>query len=367
MNEHSALAPSSMARTLQCPASVTLAARYPEPRNDAAREGTAAHWVMSEVLAGEVCCEGQIAPNGVVVTDEMIDAAELVYDHVRRVAGGPGLLVEQRVSIPRIHPQCFGTPDVVWWQAPRARLHVWDLKFGHAHVGAFENAQLAAYAAGLCSDLDGFEEQACAVHLHIVQPRNYHRDGPIRTWTTTAAALRTMWNLMAAAAEEALGPNPKARTGPECKYCPARHACPAIQTAALSVLDTVGAALPLDLPGAAAGAELRRLRYAGELLAARVSGLEAQVEDALRRGEQVAHWALEPSAGREAWTKPNAEILALGELYGLPISKTVPLTPKQARDKGLPAEVVKMYSARPPGPMKLVPDDGSAARRAFGT
>lgn len=366
-NSHARIAPSSMARILQCPGSVVLAERYPQPETPESREGTAAHWVLSETLTGSGCCEGQIAPNGVIVTTEMLDGAQIAVDAVMRVPGQTARVAEGTVRIPRVHDtDCSGTPDVRAWCGP-LHLHIWDYKYGHEHVAVFENPQLMAYVGGALdeSGATGLDEQKITAHMHVIQPREYSRGGPVRTWSTPAAMLRGWWNKMRAAAEEALGPNPRTRTGPECKYCPARHACPTLQASALSTLDSVGSAAPLDLQTPGAADELRRLRYAADQLNARITGLEAQVLDALKRGEQVPHWRLEYGSGREAWTRPPEEVLALGALFGVPVSKTVPITPKQARDRGLPAEVVASYATRPPGAAKLVPDDGTEARRVF--
>lgn len=204
------------------------------------------------------------------------------------------------------------------------------------------------------------------VHLHIIQPRNYHRDGPCRRWTTTAASLRAYANIAAMASENALGPEPILKTGTECTYCPARHACPALKAATDVVCDEVQRAIPLDLPDSAAGNELSRLKRAETLLDARMSGLEAQVMAALNRGEHVPKWAIGWSEGRERWNKPHAEVAALGSLLGVAVEKPTLITPAQARKAGLPAEVVAQYSERPRGERKLIPDDGSKAREVFG-
>jgi hypothetical protein len=48
--------------------------RFPERADsDAAREGTASHWVASEVLVGRGAepFTGRTAPNGVIITEEM--------------------------------------------------------------------------------------------------------------------------------------------------------------------------------------------------------------------------------------------------------------------------------------------------------
>jgi hypothetical protein len=74
-----------------------------------AADGTAAHWAVSEVLSGRQVDVGVIAPNGVVLTEQMCEGADLMDDAV-----GPersSLFVEKRVAAPYVHLDCWGTPD----------------------------------------------------------------------------------------------------------------------------------------------------------------------------------------------------------------------------------------------------------------
>lgn len=67
-------------------------------------EGNAAHWVFAEMLAGRPVSEGMQAPNGVFITDEMIEGGELVVVRARMPVErfGPPR-VEEPVAIPNIH------------------------------------------------------------------------------------------------------------------------------------------------------------------------------------------------------------------------------------------------------------------------
>lgn len=354
---HSIFAPSSMARIVQCPGSVAMSALFPEPDDEpAALEGTATHEVFAEIAYGKPVAVGQIMSNGVVVDDEMLDGAEMMSG---AVADG-GWTIEQTTRIPRVHPLCFGTPDAWKWVVPRGRLRVLDLKFGHGFVEPYENWQLMAYAAGLIGEEHG---ENIIVELTIVQPRNYHRDGPIRTWTTTAVALRPYIDIMASACAQAEQANAPTHVGPECEFCPGRHACPTLQRAALNVADLTGQATPLSLTPSQAGAELRRLDRADELLKARRTGLQQQVLSALRQGVNVPHWHIEHGEGRENWVDP-AQALVIGSLMGIPLSKPVePVTPAQARKLGVD---VSGFTRRLTGQAQLVADDPLKARKVFG-
>ena len=113
---HAPTAPSAAARRNQCPQSTTLEALFPEEDTPESREGTAAHWAVSEQLSGRTVDVGLIAPNGVPLTDEMIDAADVMVNDVTDTLALYGLKladceVERPVRMPRIHPTQFGSPD----------------------------------------------------------------------------------------------------------------------------------------------------------------------------------------------------------------------------------------------------------------
>lgn len=351
MNGHALFAPSSMARIVQCPGSVLLAAAYPEADDSPeAAEGTAAHWVMAAALEGSKL--GDTAPNGVPVDDDMTEGAALVAEVV--AGWGQPFHVEQHVSIARIHAEhCHGTPDVT------TQTRVLDYKYGYGFVDVFENWQLMAYAAATTATLS----PGADIELVIVQPRSYHRDGPVRSWKLKVRDLDPYVERMREACAQAMSADgAPTRTGPECKHCPARHACPRLQAEALDVADEVMSPMPLDLPVDAAARELHVLQRAAKLLEARMSGLEAQVSDACRRGQAVPYYHLEQTVGREQWAVPADQVIALGDALGVDVRAPKVLTPAQARKAGLPTDG---FTDRPRGAAKLVPD-GNRAARVFG-
>lgn len=371
---HAIVAPSSLDRTVQCPASLGLEALYPETEQgpDAA-EGEASHWAGAELLSGRLPMEGDVAPNGVRLSVEMLEGADLYYNDVfralqpyqRHTTSGA---IEVAVDIHSISPLCWGTPDYRNWVNPgRLRLMLWDYKFGYRVVEAFENYQLIAYALGAVAQM-GIDAALVDVEMRIVQPRAHHREGPVRIWSCAATDLEPYRAIAAAKVEEALGPAPMAHVGPGCHDCRARHACPTLQGAGYDACDVAGGSQPLELTPLALGIELRTLKRAQSLLDARVSGLEEQVTAANRRGVNVPHWKIEHGEGRKVWNVPAAQVIQTGELLGgLALAKRVDaITPLQALKAGLPPALVDAMSRRIPGGATLVPDDGSTARRVFG-
>lgn len=85
MSDHAPLPPSSAARWVQCGRSPSLEAAFPQEDTDATREGTAAHWVLSELLGDRMVEVGQLDPNGTPVDRDMILAAEEFAKHIQGV------------------------------------------------------------------------------------------------------------------------------------------------------------------------------------------------------------------------------------------------------------------------------------------
>lgn len=379
MTAHSPLAPSSAHRWVPCPGSVQLEAQYPETEEgESAAEGTAAHFAGSEELLGREVREGQVADNGVVLTEEMIEGAALWVEDVLTVTGteNPHVMVEQRVAMPRIHGEAFGTPDTWFYDQANGHLYVWDFKFGYGVVEAFENWQLMAYACGILDllGIDGRNDQHLWVHLRVVQPRAYHRDGRAREWKVLASDLRGYFNRLHDAAHEARGPRPHTLSGPHCLHCKAAHACPTLKRATWSAADYLGGHVAEDLSADAAAYELVLLEHIAELVKARKRAREADVEARLRRGEAVADWALETTRGRTTWTVEGAgEVIMLGDILGMDLRKPeTPITPTQAlkvaKKLGVDAGVIFAYSHTPTTGQKLVRDTNliTRARAGFG-
>lgn len=377
---HAFLAPSSAHRWVFCPGSARMEAMFPETEEKpATAEGTAAHWVVECLLLQErTPTVDEVAPNGVPIDADMIEAAQLVYaDVVERLGANwrTTINVEQRVTIPRVHAQNWGTPDIWAFQQLADgswMLHVWDFKYGYKVVEAFENWQCVDYVSGILSQAgldEGGRDMQTFVSICVIQPRAPHREGPVRRWTVRASDLRGYVNRLHSSAQEACSDAPKCYPEPSaCEDCRARVHCEANQRGAFRAAALGHAAQPLDMSPHAVGLELRTLTRAKQLLDARISGLEEEAEALIRSGRPVSWFALESAPGRLAWTKPASEVFALGEMMGVSFAKKVePITPTQAKAL-LPAALkptVDAFAARLSGSAKLVPDDGSKARRIF--
>lgn len=379
--QHSRRAPSSAARWVPCPGSVWLSGQFPDLAEDpAGPEGTAAHWVWHQQTLGAVVKLGDLAENGIAVTDEMLDGADLYIETLLAIGGEHWDRWRHEVTLlrPDIGPDEVGTPDSTLYLPSLHTLHLVDYKFGFAKVDPFENWQIADYAQAeirrlvSCGALPAELVDSLRVVFTVVQPRCYRSKGPVSSWETTAGHLASnMWPQLIASAKESEKDDQARRcAGAHCDHCPGRRACPTLQRNAGRVSDLMDWSYPAPLPNDAAGLELSYLVRAQQLLEARISGLEAQIEHAIRSGERVPGWAMESSAGRLEWSQPLTDVLTLGDVLGVDLRKPeAPITPTQARalfkKKQIDGAVIDEYSARAPGSVKLQPINQNDIRKIF--
>jgi hypothetical protein len=333
-----------------------------EDDTDASREGTAAHEVAARLAEhGELMPVGSLTSNGVAVTEEMIEGAELWADTLAPYLPGSIGDFEKQIECMYVHRDCYGTPDYAYGPLDGI-LYVSDYKFGHRYVSPFENWQLIAYAIGRMQSY----LPTVRVVLQIVQPRSYHRDGPVRTWEITGHELRDYAGILHAKCVEAESEMAQCITGSQCYECPARTSCEAALHMEQSALYLSGSTISLDASVEAKAIRLRQIRRAADHLKQMESGISESLTDAIRRGISVPGFTLKAGSGREGWTRSVEEVIALGACMGVELGKPAVITPNQARKAGIPADVVAGYSERSAGSVALVEDDGSVARRVFG-
>lgn len=380
MTAHSRLSPSAADRWVQCPGSVRLSEQFPElTENPAAAQGTAAHWAAYQMFKVGAPKVGDLADNGFAIDQEMLDAALVYYNTIFAVLnkqGGVGQAVlEERVDMPRIHRECFGTPDA--WAAVKGSadwtIYVFDFKYGHANVDAYENWQMILYAEGILEklQLSQHERNTAVFEFRIVQPRAYHPNGPVDKWVIKGCDLVAYWARAQREAHNALsGEEGFEQVGPQCRYCPARRACATLATNCHSIMDLAGEPLPWGLTGAALGLELAFTERAEALLKARADALREQAEVEVRAGKSVPGYGLEPGRGTTKWESAKDEVLILGDMLGIDLAKPRELvTPTQAKEKlrkaGIDESVIAAYSERIPGAMKLVAISETNIKKAF--
>ncbi|MGH8241573.1 MAG: DUF2800 domain-containing protein, partial [Steroidobacteraceae bacterium] len=293
------------------------------------------------------------------------------------------------VVIERIHPDMWGEPDGWRHDAIEEVLHVPDYKYGFDVVEVYENWQVIAYAIGLLDSL-GLNDQVTKVRMIVVQPRAFHTRGPVREWVVMGDELRAYANIAHSATLSAVrkpgeivfGGKLEAVAGPHCLnlHCPARHVCNTSSLAAGHIAEWTREAEPaFELSPAQMGTEWSILRAARDTLDARLTGIAAAIEQHIRSGTRVPGAKMEAGGAPLKW-KPDTtidDVHGLGamlnppkDMRNLPLepnSRKCPvITPTQAIKAGVDKALVEVYAEPTPTAMKLTPDDGTEARRAFG-
>lgn len=368
--EHAPLPPSSAHCWVHCAGWRSLHSAFPDDGDTVpAMEGTAAHWCFEQMFAGVVPEVGSTAPNGVLITDEMLDGAELYTDTVRSmVPSDSKLYVEDKLMMHTIINEAnWGTPDTFALEKTHAALWLFDYKFGHRYVEEFENWQCIDYVAGIQQALGMSLSPETVVHITIVQPRVFNRGSPVRTWTTSIGALEPYWATLRAAAPMAMCDDAPCVPGDWCEHCNGRHACEALQRTALAATEQAFSSIPLVLTPLAAAREMRSIQRSLKMMEARATGLQQQLLDLCRKGTDVPGYGIERAQGRQRWIRPIPEVIALGQMFGLDVSKPGVITPKQSVKAGIPAAVVAQMSDEPLGEWRLVEVTTDKARKVFGT
>ncbi len=347
--------------------------RFPEQESAEATEGTAAHWVSWQILAGNSIQVGNPTPGGSLVTEEMIECGELVSETIRARASRLELNIERTIPCSLVSQHSWGTPDA-WGTSPDlTKIEIFDLKFGHRFVDEWWNPQGLCYLAGILEEIQKTRkiapvqlEPVTQVSFTVIQPRCFYRGAPVRTHTFKLSETREKFNQLSNMAEAATLSNPTATTNDHCGDCPGRHACTALQLAVYTDAEYSNARTPVELAPAAAALELKILMRALDRLQARVDGLKEQTIANLRAGKQVPFFRAEPGYGRQVWKIPDDQVISIGKLFGQDLGKSGVITPKQAEKAGVDPSVIGEFSFTPSTGFRLVTDNLTDAPRTFG-
>ena len=243
--QHATLSPSSAKRFLSCPPSARLnaklLARFGEQSSPFAEEGTKAH-ALSELKLRHETGEyndfrfktlkealGDIPNDMEMYTDRYVDEVLERYYAAKRLCPDAQLLVEQKLSMDKWVPECFGTSDAVI--VSDQILIVIDLKYGKGvPVMAEENPQARLYALGALNEygaLYGFSQ----VRTVIVQPRLEST-----TEETIGKDDLLAWGEeIKPVAEQAWRGEGEFHTGDHCRFCAARAICAARAAEAMDI------------------------------------------------------------------------------------------------------------------------------------
>ena len=378
---HSILAPSSAsvwAPETGCTAAPLMMQTYPELEEKIeAKEGTAAHEICEKIILstrdGARCKReevvGMIATNNVVFTDEMYDSAEVYANDVLKIIAlavkeTTIFSLEQKVDISVVHELCFGTPDTWLYRPLIDTIYIWDFKHGFEIVEVFENWQCLTYLSGIFAS-DPRLTGDTKIHIRVIQPRGFHRDGEIREWCLTGTEMFKYYNQIKLNANKSLGPDAEALSGPHCKYCSGRHACTAALNAGMSFYEMASSPLPVELSDDALGTQLAIIVRARKQLEYLETGMREQAKSRLRAGSALTGWRLAQTFSKINWKVPYDEIINLGSHMRVDLRVKKIVTPTQAKTLGLDENLVKAYSEKTKAGLTLEPDDKNRAKRIF--
>ena len=344
--------PSSAVRWVECMASVRLQNAMPEDQSEDAKEGVAAHWVAAQVLGDHAQLEeltDRPAPNGVIVTGDMLDHVQFYIDTINGATDGAPVIVER--SLPSLPGVEDGTPDA--YRVSNHTADVWDFKYGYGIVEAVNNWQLGIYIVSLfCRHEWKFQ----TVTGHIVQPRPYHWQGRVRSWTVTNAEAIKLYHMFERTAQLTQDPNADARTGPHCRYCTAMPICEAAHRAALNAVDVSMQATSHTLTGSEAAHELAVLRRGLDAIKARFDAVEGQTKALLDGGQIVPGWSMQRSYGNRVFLDDTLPVLEA--ITGRTLTELKPLSPSKVEKlPGVGKELVRQFTTRPETGRKLTPVD----------
>ena len=373
-----------------------------------AAEGTGLHEAIAHVLDKDLedtadtvgqTFEGiEITPT--LNTDALAPALRSFDAYLARVYEEDGedlvFTVEERCAFPTLEG-VFGTADVVGRTSKR--IMVWDWKFGAGvRVEVEENEQLRFYGRAAIHtkakffkplERDGDIPLDMKVDLIICQPRI--GDGEPSFWSTTYADLLDFEDRLVGAVKAAQGDEPEVKQGDHCRWCEAKHICPAKQQIGQRVLE-VSAKARAKVEEKAPGKKvvLSKLFRDGEAVYT-PDDLAQWLDDAkdieawckwvkemamaeLTAGRKVAGKELDQGLGDASWKPDDQAVELVLKAHGFDIETRRPklISPTQARkhlkDNGGTAaasEAIEAIIHRPDAGPRIV-DEGKAKNRITG-
>lgn len=349
---------------MSCNASHQMQQKFPALSGEVSQsrlEGRACHeYAQNILLTGE---EIQTSKDGLQITSEMKDFAQIYIDEVTTTLCNADLKVEQRVNLGFLWAGWYCIPDL--WTVIDDVLYVYDAKFGHRQVPAENNWQLIVEAIGIIETLP---KKPSSIVLTVVQPRSFNGGGPVSTWEITPETLTGLRRQLVTDLVNIISASPVATPGPQCRDCIARYACSVLQTNSFSGIEYVAEMGFSVLSGHNLGVELTMLKKAQEMIEHRLTGLEEQASQELKSGKPVSFFGLETTRGRRRWRKDIDidKVIFLGDTMGVDLRKKQDVdTPAQAKKRGLPDDVLAKFTEVPTTGTKLIPQTAEDVRKIF--
>lgn len=325
MGSHSILSPSKAERRIFCPGSMQREAKYPDVLTEWSLEGKLAHDYCYHILG----CTDEI----INVDINMQRYCETYITYVRNIEA-QWAVFEQEFYMYRVHPKMFGTPDAVIIDQDNT-YHIVDFKYGFAPVEVKENWQLLSYAMGVDEFFPVVNIKKFT--LTIVQPRAFHKDGIIRSWSFTSDELDKYREVLKNNSELCMSENPPLSAGLHCMYCKAKTECKVFSKKVISMTKE-----KKDFDSKSH--ELQYLKTFKKMLDTRLDDITAELISRLKDGQEVPIYKLKTLQSRRKWVIDDVDILNIGEINGIDLTAAV--TPTEAERRGLDRGVIEDITSR---------------------
>jgi hypothetical protein len=364
---HSLLGASSASRWFECPGSVNLHRKLGDlvPESKYAAEGTMAHELAEHCI--EQCEDPMdmigdyLNKNETPITRDMAEAVKVYCDYVEELLGkGPekGILyIEESFRLDWIDKECYGTNDLCLL-IPFKKLTVIDYKHGKGvPVEPEYNKQLMYYALGAAKDAE-----VDVVEMVIVQPRNDHPEGPIRSWEVPWTELEKFEKDLKIAIKKTRDPNAPLVSGDHCRWCPVKPQCPALRNKAFEVaqqkFDVIEDVEVMELPkqGELSPEQVSKVLQAADMINEWVKSLHVYAKTQMDQGKTVPGFKLVRKRTHRKWDNEANVESEFKDLFGDEIYSPRKLrTPKQL-ESIVGKEEVNKFSSTPVGEITIAPE-----------
>lgn len=341
MTIHLTYGGSTIARTLSCPAWVSLSKEVPKAvgASTFADEGTLLHNAMESLYSAD----GADTPSGCLnmryndqeLTQDLLDdklipafeATEAVLDtyNIHKIQCEP--------FVQLIPDKAGGSIDMLCASEDGKTVVVIDYKFGYVTVPAVDNKQMLFYALSAMTDevtadfFDRIEKLVCV----IIQPNG---NGEVADVWEVPEFDQVIDELEvsvdnAIAISESPQANAHTKTGDHCKYCPASATCPAKTGAAISAL-RLNPAKVEDL--ASALALIPQIE-------SWIADVNKQAHEQLEIGVQIEGYKLVQKRASRVWAGDAEEVFKSRKFKKSELYETKPISPakfeKLCKQKGV--------------------------------
>lgn len=373
--QHSIVPPSGAPFFVACALWILGKEDYEDKETELSRQGEAAHFVIESVVnswlvqgASIITSLSQLperAPNGVYLDQYMMDGAQMFTNYVLKLCNELGCLrsvrVEETINIPSIHPKCFGTPDLWFYDANTKTLYVIDYKYGFVLVLSYY--QHTCYAEGI---IKLYNLDVETIVLTTVQPRSPTPRGLIRSKTLNRKSFDDDVNMIRGKVLESFSPDRSGTAGNHCFNCVMRSDCEVFNASTMNALTVVGQTNFEQPDGEQLGIRIKELRQAQAIIDSMLKNDEEVAIDRIKKGQVIKYFGLDSGKStRKITPQFQDDVIELGGLYKVETYTKKCKTFKQCVDAGIPREDLLAFSETVPGTLKLVDENETKAGILF--